>query len=235
MTRWLASGDRILCEAAADAVQNIAQADITIAADPAQLDFQDEASIVFIARKAAGYLFFSPVAAASFLISLMRGGTVDSIKQLLLDPLLLNYTGSVRELLQQRTESETGDVLEALQDCLQRIDAYLAALGTASGIKELRMSEEQQTIFNRSLSQRMSKSFEQARAELPLLSLVKRPVVLYGRGSVQHVARQDGSTHRADIMFKTLGSEFTFPRMMHIDELGLHVLLRILRAEQRVK
>jgi hypothetical protein len=235
VTRWLASGDPILCAAAADAVQNIAKADISIDADAAQLDFQDEAGIVFVARKAAGYLFFSPVSAASFLISLMRGGAVEPIKQLLLDPFLLNYTGSVRELLQQRTESETDAVLEALRDCLQRIDAYLAALGTASGIKELRVSEEQQAIFNRSLSQKMSKSFEKARAELPLLSLVKRSVVLYGRGSVQHVARQDGSIHRADMMFKTRGSEFAFPRMMHIDELGLHFLLRVLRAEKRVK
>lgn len=235
VTRWLASGDPILCEAAADAVQNIAKADISIDADVAQLDFQDEAVIVFVARKAVGYLFFSPAAAASFLISLMRGGAVEPIKQLLIDPLLLNYTGPVRELLQQRIGSETGEVLEALRDCLQRVDAYLAALGTASGIKELRIGEEQQAIFNRSLSQKMSKSFEKARAELPLLSLVKRSVVLYGRGAVQHVAHHDGSVHRADMMFKTLGTEFTLPRMVHIDELGLHFLLRVLRAEKRVK
>jgi hypothetical protein len=235
VTRWLGSADPILCEAAADAVQNVALADVSIDADTAQLDFQDEVSIVFIARKAAGYLFFSPVAAASFLISLMRGGAVEPIKQLLLDPLLLNYTGSVRELLQKRTETETGAVLEALRDCLKRIDVYLAALGTASGIKELRTSEEQQAIFNRALSQKISKSFEEARAESPLLSLVKRSVVLYGRGSVQHVARQDGSIHRADMMFKTHGTEFTFPRMMHIDELGLHFLLLVLRAEKRIK
>jgi hypothetical protein len=180
-------------------------------------------------------LFFSPVAAASFLISLMRGGVVEPIKQLLLDPLLLNYTGSVRELLQRRIGSETGEVLEALRECLERIDAYLTAVGTASGIKELRMSEGQQAIYNRSLSQKISKSFEEARAELPLLSLLKRSVVLYGRGSVQHVARQDGSIHRADMMFKTHGTEFTFPRMMHIDELGLHFLVRVLRAQKRVK
>jgi hypothetical protein len=70
---------------------------------------------------------------------------------------------------------------------------------------------------------------------MPFLSMVKRSVVLYGRGSVQRVARPDGSTYRADMMFKTQGAEITFPRMMHIDELGLHFLLRVLRAEKRVK
>lgn len=235
LTRWLASDNQILCEAAEDAVQNVARAQLSVDVDTAQINFQDEENIIFIAKKAAGFLFFSPVAAASFLISLMRGGTIEPVKQLLLDPLLLNYTSSVRELLLQRIKSESTEVAAALRDCLQMIEAYLDALGKASGLKELRMSEEEKAIFNRSLSQKMSKSFDVARSEMPFLSMVKRSVVLYGRGSVQRVARPDGSTYRADMMFKTQGAEITFPRMMHIDELGLHFLLRVLRAEKRVK
>jgi hypothetical protein len=235
VTRWLASGEYTLCEAAADAVQNVARAQLTVDVDTAQVNFQDEESIEFIARKAAGFLFFSPVAAASFLISLLRGGPVEPIKQLLLDPLLLNYTSCVRGLLLQRVETESGEVVAALRDCLQTIESYLDALGKAFGLKEVRMSDEEKAIFNRSLSQKMSKSFDVARSEMPLLSMVKRSVVLYGRGSVQRVARPDGSTYRADMMFKTQGTEITFPRMMHIDELGLHFLLRVLRAEKRVK
>jgi hypothetical protein len=235
VTRWLASGNQILCEAAEDAVQNVARAQLSVDVDTAQINFQDEENIIFIAKKAAGFLFFSPVAAASLLISLMRGGTIEPIKQLLVDPLLLNYTSSVRELLLQRIKSESTEVAAALRDCLQILEAYLDSLGKASGLKELRMSEEEKAIFNRSLSQKMSKSFDVARSEMPLLSMVKRSVVLYGRGSVQRVARPDGSTYRADMMFKTQGAEITFPRMMHIDELGLHFLLRVLRAEKRVK
>lgn len=104
-------------------MQHVARADVSIDADSVQLDFQDEVDIIFIARKASGFLFFSPVAAASFVISLMRGGVIEPIKQLLLDPLLLNYTGSVRELLLQRIESEPEKVAAALRDCLQMIDA----------------------------------------------------------------------------------------------------------------
>lgn len=235
VTRWLASGHQVLCEAAEDAVQNVAQADLSVDADTAQIDLQNEEEVTFMARKAAGFLFHSPVAAASFLISLMRGGVIEPIKQLLLDPLLLNYTSSVRELLLQRCKTEPEDVVAALRDGLQMIEVYLDALGKASDLKELRISEEEKAIFNRSLSQKMSKSFEVARSKMPLLSMVKRSVVLYGRGSVQHVARPDGSNYRADMMFKTQGTEITFPRMMHIDELGLHFLLRILRAEKRAK
>jgi hypothetical protein len=232
VTRWLASGNPIFCKAAEDAV---AREDLSVDVDTAQINLQNEGDIVFLARKAAGFLFFSPMAATSFLISLMRGGAIGPVKQLLLDPLLLNYTGSVRELLLQRIKSEPEEVVEALRECLKLIENYLVALGKASDIKELRMGEEEKAIFNRSLREKMSKSFEMASSEMPLLSMVKRSVVLYGRGSVQRVARPDGSTYRADMMFTTQGTEMAFPRMMHIDELGLNFLLRALRAEKRVK
>jgi len=70
---------------------------------------------------------------------------------------------------------------------------------------------------------------------MPLLSLVRRSIVLHGRGSVQHVAHQDGSLHRADMMFKTLGAEMEFPRMGRIDEMGMQLRLRRLQAERKAK
>jgi hypothetical protein len=36
-------------------------------------------------------------------------------------------------------------------------------------------------------------------------------------------------------MFKTYGTEMEFPRMGHIDEMGLHQQLRIFRVERKAK
>jgi hypothetical protein len=235
VTRWLASGDMALSKAAGDAVQHAHRDDIVINADPSALGATDEATLVFIAHRAAGYLFFWPTAAASFLISLMRLGAIAPIQQLLLDPLLLNYTGSVRQLLESRLQAEPEPVAAAIQACLAKIDAYLKDVQAAAGVRELRVSTEHRATFHKALNQKMSNSFEAARKEMPLLSLVKRSIVLYGRGAVQHVARQDGTAHRADMMFKTLGTELSFPRMSQIDELGLHLRLRILRAWKRAQ
>jgi hypothetical protein len=165
----------------------------------------------------------------------MRFGAVDSLKQLLLDPLLLNYTGSVQEFLEERAKSERKAVSEAISECLHVIEDYLAKIRSSVNLRELRPSETQRAAFHQSFSQKMSNSFAAAQAEMPLLSLVKRSLVLHGRGSVQRVAHQDGSSHRADMMFKTLGAEMVFPRMGHIDEIGLQWQLRILRAERKAR
>jgi len=230
ITRWLTSGKMTLCKAAEDAIQHSHSDNISIDADSSQLKSLDELDLVLLAQKAVGFLFLWPITASSFVISLMRIGAIEPLKQLLLDPLLLNYTGSVRELLQARAEVEAEPVAEALRECIERIDAYLAEIHTAIGIRELRPSSEHRAIFHKTLTQKLSKSFEAARKSMPLLSLIKRSIVLHGRGSVQQVVHHEGSTHRADMKVGTYGNEFTLPRMTHIDELGLHLELRLLRA-----
>lgn len=233
VTRWLASGEAALCDAAGDLVQRSHRDDVTIDADRDALATVDEAALAFVAIKAVGYLFFSHMAAASFLISLMRIGAIEPIKELLLGSLLINYPGSLRTFVEARITSEREPVAAALRDCLAQLDRYLKNIETAMGIKELRASAEQRATFHKTLTQKLSKSFEAAQKEMPLLSLVKRSIVLYGRGSVQRVVHADGTTHRADMMFKTQGTEFSFPRMSHIDELGLHLQLRIFRVGKR--
>jgi hypothetical protein len=235
VTRWIATGEKALCKAAADLVQEASRRNLIIEADADELSMKDDDSLAFTARKAVGYLFFWPVTTASFVVSLMRFGAVDSLKQLLLDPLLLNYTGSVQEFLEERAKSERKAVSEAISECLHVIEDYLAKIRSSVNLRELRPSETQRAAFHQSFSQKMSNSFAAAQAEMPLLSLVKRSLVLHGRGSVQRVAHQDGSSHRADMMFKTLGAEMVFPRMGHIDEIGLQWQLRILRAERKAR
>jgi len=235
VTRWIATGEKALCIAAADLVQEAGHRDPIIEADADELPLKDDGSLSFTARKAVGYLFFWPVTAASFVVSLMRLGAVDSLKQLLLDPLLLNYTGSVQEFLQKRVESEPKTVSEGIVECLRAMEDYFSKIRSGTDLRELRPSESQRATFHRSFSQKMSNSFETAQAEMPLLSLMRRSIVLHGRGSVQHVAHQDGSSHRADMMFKTLGAEMEFPRMGRIDEMGMQLRLRRLQAERKAK
>jgi hypothetical protein len=235
VTRWIATGEHALCEAAANLVQEASHRELILEADADEVSMKDDNNLAFIARKAVGYLLFWPVTATSFVVSLMRLGAVNSLKQLLLDPLLLNYTGSVQKFLQERSKSESKAVGEGIDECLQAIEDYLAKIRSSANLRELRPSETQRAAFHQWLSQKMSTSFAAAQAEMPLLSLVKRSVILHGRGSVQHVHHQDGSSHRADMMFKTYGTEMEFPRMGHIDEMGLHQQLRIFRVERKAK
>ena len=128
VTRWIATGEHALCETAANLVQEARRGDLIVEADPDEVPMKDNNSLAFIARKAVGYLFFWPVTATSFLVSLMRLGAVDSLKQLLLDPLLLNYTGSVQNFLQEQSKSEPTEVSRGIDECLQAIEDYLAKI-----------------------------------------------------------------------------------------------------------
>ena len=208
---------------------------LIIEADADELPLKDDESLGFIGRKAVGYLSFWPVTAASFVVSMMRFGAINSLKQLLLDPLLLNYPGSVQGFLKNRLKSEPAVVVEGIVQCLQAIEDYFTNICSSADLRELRPSETQRAAFHRLFSQKMSNSFETAQAGMPLLSLLKPSIVLHGRGSIQHVAHHDGSSHRADMMFKTLGAEMELPRMVHIDEMGLQWQRLSFRAERKAK
>jgi hypothetical protein len=235
LTRWIASGETALCNAAADLVQQASHRGLIVEADADELPGKDDDCLTFTARKAVGHLFYWPVTAASFVISLMRLGAIKSLKQLILDPLLLNHPASVQEFLQTRSKSEPAAVSAAIDECLKAIDDYFTKISTSLNLRELRPSETQRAAFHQSFSQKMSSSFEAAQAEMPLLSLIKRSVVLHGRGSVHRIVHQDGSLHRADLMFKTLGAEMEFPRMGRIDEIGMQLQLRSFRAARKAK
>lgn len=74
VTRWLCTGEPALCKAAADLIQDASHGNITLEADPTEIVESDTEGLIFVAHKAIGYLFFWPVATASFVVSLMRIG-----------------------------------------------------------------------------------------------------------------------------------------------------------------
>ena len=58
---------------------------------------------IFLCRKATGFLFVSPITAASVLVSTLRHGDPDvaeDVAELLYDPLLVNYSGVLRAYLE---------------------------------------------------------------------------------------------------------------------------------------
>jgi hypothetical protein len=60
VTRWIATGEKVLCNAAADLIQEASHRDPIIEADADELSMKDDDSLAFTARKALGYLSFGP-------------------------------------------------------------------------------------------------------------------------------------------------------------------------------
>ena len=239
ITRWLFNGSRVLCKAVQAMVEAPNNKTSSLRADPAELPSGEPLGVLFVGRKAVGYLFFKPLTAASFVISLMHhtndNRVLTDLASLLFDPLLLNFTGALREYAVKTSQTESPDVKERIEKAIQSLDQYLANLVSVGEIPALHPGEAQREVYHRHFSQQVSKSFKAAQAKSTFLNLVSRSVVLHGTSSIHYVYSQDGSPKRMDMEFRRLGTEMEVPRMTHIDPFGLEYMLRVLRAEQRAK
>jgi hypothetical protein len=236
LTRWFLRGDRVL----GDGVYTIIGAhhgnDLPLEIDPAELKPADSLHILFIARKAVGYLFRKPISAATVLISLMRNTTDDEVLAklgaLLFDPLLLNFTGKAREYVVQQSGLESIKVKATIDQALKTIDNYLADLGSIGNLAALHPGETQREAYHRHLSRIVAESWKAAEAQSVFLNGISKSVLLYGRKSINYVYNSDGQSHRMEIPLQSHGAEMEFPRMEYLDPVGLDFMLRIFKNER---
>jgi len=235
-SRWLMRGDRPLCTAVGTIVAS-SGGDPGLNADCAELEDADPFRLVFAARKAIGYLFGHPMSACSFLISVMECAKADKrvlegLAQLLFDPLLLNYTGRAREYVMAGQEAASDEVKWAVSLALERLEDYLAALRSVGDLPALHPGARQQGAYDRQLSRQMQESWKAAEASSPILSLISKSVVLYGRTSVMYSHEGAGTPARTEFPMQRHETEMELPRMLRLDPIGLEYMLRVFRVER---
>jgi len=236
MTRWFLRGNRILCEGIRAIVNKNRHHCIKLEIDPSELISKDQLYIIFLARKAIGYLFLTPITVVSVIISLMHNtnedGTIQKLSELLLDPLLINFPGKVKDYLMEKAESEAGKIKSTIETAIKAFDEYLRDLESTGVITELHPTQTQRNAYRRHFSQLMLESFKKAEEESVLLSIVSRSILLYGRKSIDYVYGPDGKPNRVEIPLHSHGTEMEFPRLEKIDCFGLNYMIQIWRAEQ---
>jgi hypothetical protein len=236
-TRWFLGGEVALCEGVTLIVDEPPSASPEIEADAGELmTSEDPVRFVFAARKAIGYLFSKPICATSFLLSLMRkapdSGVRGKLESLLLDPLLINFSGSVAEYLARRAESEEGEVKVAVRRALDALEAYLENLKSVGNIQALHPSLEHRDAYHRHLSEEVAQSFKKVQAESVILQLFPKTVLLYGRKAIHHAFGPEGQIKRMETQLGSHGTEIEFPRMTRVDPHGLDFMLRVFRRER---
>lgn len=236
MTRWFLNGARVLCESVHEILGTHYGEDLVIDVDAAELRSKDLIHLLFVARKAIGYLSVKPITTASIVISLMRLAPDDQVLEklggLLFDPLLLNYTGSAREYVKAQAGRETGKVKEAIDKALASIAEYLETLRTVPELPALLPGEAQREAYRRYMSESTAASLKEAEKKSVFLNLVTRSTLLYGRKSINYIHGGDGPPQRAEIPLKSHSVEMEIPRMENLDEHGLNFMLRLFRAER---
>jgi hypothetical protein len=210
--------------------------DVTLEIDPDELKSAGLGHILFVARKAIGFLFTQPISAATILISLMRNTTdnevMTNLGALLFNPLLLNFTGKVRDFAEQQSGLESGEVKATIDQALKDTDKYLEDLRSVGSLAALNPGEAQREAYHRYLAGIMAESWKAAESQSIFLDLVSRSVLLYGRKSIDYVYGPDGQSRRMEIPLQRHSTDMEFPRLQIVDPFGLDYMLRIFRRER---
>ncbi len=237
MTRWLRLGELNLCRAAHEMPGMAQMEGQKLEIDPNELDSNNPVEVLFIAHKILGYFFLQPISAASLIISVMRSVSTDEVMgqlgNLLLDPLLINYMGRLREYVRQQSEVESGKVKTAIDAALKSVDDYLATLNSIGNLPALHVTEAQREAYKRYMSVSMAESRKEAEKKSVLLNLFSRSTLLYGTKSICRIYGPDGQSKRMEMPLRPYGVQFEVPRMQGIDAFGLDYMLRVFRAEKR--
>jgi hypothetical protein len=234
MTRWFIRGDRVLCDAIRVLVDSVHDEEIPLEIDPAQIPAPSDIHLIYLARKTIGYLFMKPITCASVLISLMRqaGGANKKLESLLFDPMLLNYSASVKSYLRKQVEKEEGSTKEVIEESLRSFESYLEGLKSVGDIPELYPSQTEREAHARYMHEAMSAAYKAAMKKSIVNLICSKSVILHGKKSINYVRGPLGQTQRMEILMTSHGAEIEVPRQDHIDPFGLDYMLRIFRAER---
>jgi hypothetical protein len=234
IVRWLMSGEATLADAISNLVGSVGGTPVTFNIDLTPYGLSDKEA-VFLARKAVGWFFFHPVTAASMLICVLRtvkGKVADTIGDLLFEPLLLNFSGELREYLEGRLKGPRDKAKPQIRRALAKLESYIGGLRSTGVIIELEPSERDRLIEQQRHNEQMRQIQKAAEEASVFLSFIPKSVILHGNASVTYRRDPSGTLHRHYLKMGGFSTTWEAPRLQSIDPFGLEAQLRTFRAER---
>jgi hypothetical protein len=233
-TRWFLSRKTSLCRAVSDIVGLSHRNDIVLVADTEQFTKQPEGIRLFAARKAIGWLYINPVSATSFIVSLLDAASeneIEQIAELLFDPLLISYSGKVKQYLDSLLSSQSTKVQDILTSALEKLKNYHDGLESARDILELLPSQSQRETHFRLANRQMTEARKKAEKNSILNSICSKSVLLYGRKSIHYIHGLDDQVHRQEMPLHSFSHSIEHSRLAYMDPHGLDYMLRVFSIE----
>jgi hypothetical protein len=230
------SGETSLAAAISDLIGSSGREPATFDVDIKTYSLSDSEAI-FLARKAVGWFFFRPITAASLIICILRtvkGETADAIGDLLFEPLLLNYSGELRQYLEKKSKEPRDKAKPQVLRAIGKLETYMNGLKAVGFVNELEPSERERLIEQQQYNERMRQIQKQAEESSALFSLVSKSILLHGNGSISYIRGVDGELHRNTMKMGGFTTTWEAPRLQAIDPFGLDMQLRQFRGERLV-
>lgn len=188
---------------------------------------------VLLAHRAIGWQFIHPVTAASLVVGLLDGASDaarGTITELLFDPLLINFSGSVGDWIAEQAKDGSHPSQDILAELTSRLDAYIDGLRAVGRIKELRPSERERLIENHRQHESMRQAHKLAEKKSILASLATRQVLLYGTRSISYFEGMSGKKQRSEMKMHSFSHSIESPRLDVLEPFDLDYMLRVFRA-----
>jgi hypothetical protein len=238
-TRWLSRGDFSLCHNLEPLLNIVHGESIHLGIEQSELLSIAPVDLLFIARKAVGYLLTRPITLASIIISIMKIADdldlIVDLADLLYDPLLLNFPGTVTKYIASIAVAESGQTKEALDGCLAKAEIYYAQLKEMGELPELHPSQRHREAYSRYWGERMAISSKDVRKESVFANLFTTQTLLYGRGAINYIQHGSGQSHRMEIPLKPISVSIEIPRRTQIDQFGFKFTMAQYRAERKIQ
>jgi len=231
---WFVSGHQALGEAVTALVRKIHGEPVFFTVDLSTFGY-GETELIFLSRKAIGYLFHTPVTAASLLLAVMRTGVGEAVKaatDLLADPLLINYSGDLSEYLRDHCQRSDDPATPHVAAALDRLERYVDGLRTVGRIKALDPSERERIIERRRHQDEMEAAMKEGTKESIFSLISTKIVLLYGNRSILYVEDPNGETRRLVSDMQSYSHSIEAARMIAVDPHGLDLMLRQFRVER---
>lgn len=173
---------------------------------------------------------------AAVLASLLRSApnsVVEDIVELLVDPVLRNYSGVGDKHLASVIADDTDPATPHVRTAVERHEAYLDGLKSIGTVPELRPSERQRTMEWHRHADQMNESFRAARKKSIFADLVSESTLLYGTRSVSYLQQGPETPRRFEVPLSSFGYSMEVPRIDIVDPVGLQQMLMAFKRESR--
>ncbi|USD61327.1 hypothetical protein J4N45_04995 [Vibrio sp. SCSIO 43140] len=231
VTKWFLSGDSTLCHGVLDLLHDVTGKDVELEAEVALLG--DEVKQVFVSRKAVGWLFTRPVAAASFILSIYETAsktTRNELEQVLYEPLLFSYPGELKRFFQSCIDK--GFQAHPCERLLGKLQAYHSDIEKVSGLKELMAPRENISVYWKESNKSIQTAYEDASRGSFIDLIATKQTLLYGNSSIFYMQLGDGGQVRQEMQMQSFSHSTEMPRLNVLDPESLDYVLRVYRCER---
>ena len=229
---WLIHGD-ITLGLSLGRVVGLEEQPVEISVDQFNLT---EPQIIRLCRRAIGFFLLHPVLAASVLVSVARTADARSQKQisdLLYNPVLLNFSGRVRDYLLSIGQNDPA--YETVERALKAIDKLVEGFKLAGTINELRPSTNERFVASMYEFDEQREVESSATEQSIFANMFHRSVVLYGNKTISYVRDAQGGKKRFETELHSHGFSYELPRLNMFDPVSLEFLHRSFISERVIE